>query len=326
LGSLLATDTAKGAGWYFMNWYGAMTGNMVTVSVANEANTSMDGAVSVDAEQKAISGIFGGTNGGAVNVIFKNVPAFVGATASVKVEKVDWTSKDTVCNGTTTVSTSNVAVSDGQITVPMTGCNASSGYRISLAPNASGAGGAQNAGGTSGTAGSRAAGGSGTTTGGTSAGGTSAAGAKATGGSSVSASGAAAVGGTRANSSSATTLSAGGSVTTSVTKATGGFVATNTGGTTASRPASSEAGGAIAVGASSTTGSPQVGGVNGIGGAATALRTTGGAPNAQTPSNDNANEASGCGCRVAGQPRAPGYLALLGLLGVVAFRSKRRNR
>jgi hypothetical protein len=63
LGSLLATDTAKGAGWYFMNWYGSMTGNMVNVSVANDASTNMDGAACVDSDAKYISSIWGGGNG-----------------------------------------------------------------------------------------------------------------------------------------------------------------------------------------------------------------------------------------------------------------------
>lgn len=139
LGSLLATDTEKGAGWYFMNWYGSMTGNMVNVSVPNDASANIDGAACVDSGAKYISCVLGGSNSGTVNTTIKNIPSFIGSKASVRVEKVDWTSKDTVCRGTTTVSTSNYAVSNGQITVAMTGCNASSGYRIYITP-ASGSG------------------------------------------------------------------------------------------------------------------------------------------------------------------------------------------
>lgn len=134
LGSLLATDTQKGAGWYMMNWYGEMTGNMVNVSVANDASTNMDGAACVDSTGKYISVVLGGGNSGSVNTVLKNIPSFIGSTAKVMIQKVDWTSKDTVCNGTTTVSTSNYTVSNGQIIVPMTGCNATSGYRIYITP------------------------------------------------------------------------------------------------------------------------------------------------------------------------------------------------
>jgi hypothetical protein len=134
LGSLLANDTAKGAGWYFMNWYGAMTGNMVAVTVANDATTNMDGACSVDSATRHVTCILGGGNSGTVNVELANLPSFIGSSASVSIEKVDWTSKDTVCNGTTAVSTSTDTVSNGQLTVTMTGCTASSGYRIDLTP------------------------------------------------------------------------------------------------------------------------------------------------------------------------------------------------
>lgn len=134
LGSLLATDTQKGAGWYFMNWYGSMTGNMVNVSISNESSANMDGAACVDSTGKSISCILGGANSGTVNVTIKNIPSFIGSTANVMLQKVDWTSKDTVCSGITTLSASTYAVSNSQITVTMTGCNASSGYRIYITP------------------------------------------------------------------------------------------------------------------------------------------------------------------------------------------------
>lgn len=140
LGSLLATNTAKGAGWYMMNWYGSMTGSMVNVSVPNDASANMDGAACVDASAAYISCVLGGGNSGSVDVAFTNIPAFIGSTAAVKIEKIDWTSKDTVSSGPTTVSTSNYPVSNGQITVSMTGCNSSSGYRIFITAGTGGTG------------------------------------------------------------------------------------------------------------------------------------------------------------------------------------------
>lgn len=134
LGSLLATDIEKGAGWYLFKWYGDMTGNMVSVTPPNEASSNIDGAACVDSTSKYISLIMGGSNSGTVTTTFKNIPSFIGSTASVKVEKVDWISKDTVCNGTTEVASKNYKVSDGQITLTMKDCNASSGYRIYITP------------------------------------------------------------------------------------------------------------------------------------------------------------------------------------------------
>lgn len=137
LGSLLATDTQKGAGWYLYKWYGDMTGNMVNVTPPNDASTLVDGAACVDSSAKYMSFIFGGSNDGTINTTFKNIPSFMGSTASVKVEKVDWVSKDTVSYGPSTISTSNYSVVNGQITVSLTGCTSSSGYRIYITPGTS---------------------------------------------------------------------------------------------------------------------------------------------------------------------------------------------
>lgn len=130
LGSLLATDTQKGAGWYFYKWYGDMTGNMVNVTPPNDDSKLVDGAACVDSNQKYISFIFGGPNDGTIRTTIKNIPSFIGSTANVKIEKIDWVSKDTVSYGPTTVSSQNYNVVNGQITVSLSGCNASSGYRI----------------------------------------------------------------------------------------------------------------------------------------------------------------------------------------------------
>jgi hypothetical protein len=129
LGSLLATDTQRGAGWYFYKWYGDMTGNMVNVTPPNDASALVDGAACVDSNSRYISFIFGGPNDGTISTIFNNIPSFIGSNATVKVEKIDWASKDTVSYGPSTISTSNYQVVNGRITVTLTGCNASSGYR-----------------------------------------------------------------------------------------------------------------------------------------------------------------------------------------------------
>lgn len=134
LGSLLATDTQKGAGWYFYKWYGDMTGNMVNVIPPNDNSDLVDGAACVDSNNKYVSFIFGGPNDGTISTTFKNLPAFVGSTASVKMEKIDWVSKDTVSSGPSVISTSNYSVVNGQITVTLPNSNDSSGYRIYITP------------------------------------------------------------------------------------------------------------------------------------------------------------------------------------------------
>jgi len=130
LGSLLATDTQKGAGWYLYKWYGDMNGDMVSVTPPKDDSNLVDGAASVDDQTKTVRFIFGGPNDGSINAIFKNLPSFVGSNPTVKVEKVDWKNKDTPSNGPTTISEKKYNVSNGQLTINVPGTNESSGYHI----------------------------------------------------------------------------------------------------------------------------------------------------------------------------------------------------
>ncbi|KAL6612849.1 hypothetical protein U3516DRAFT_548831 [Neocallimastix sp. 'constans'] len=141
LGSLMATDTEKGAGWYFYQWYGDMTGDMVSVTPPNENSKNVDGAACVDASKGYVSFIFGGPNDGSINAVIKNLPTFIGSAANVKVEKVDWKSKDTPSSGPDKIFEKSYPVTNGQISVDLSGTNGSSGYRIYIT-GTGGAGGA----------------------------------------------------------------------------------------------------------------------------------------------------------------------------------------
>ncbi len=100
--------------------------NMVSVTSPNDDSDLVDGAACVDSNGKYVSLIFGGPNDGTVNTTFKNIPSFIGSSATVKVEKIDWVSKDTVSRGPVVVSTTNYPVVNGQISVTVSGCNNSS--------------------------------------------------------------------------------------------------------------------------------------------------------------------------------------------------------
>ena len=130
LGSLLATDNQKGAGWYFYQWYGDMTGDMVEVNPPNDNSNQIDGAACVDSSKEYVSFILGGPNDGSITANFKNIPSFIGSTANVKVEKVDWRNKDTVSNGPNTIFEKKYSVSNGQLSINIQGTNGSSGYHV----------------------------------------------------------------------------------------------------------------------------------------------------------------------------------------------------
>ncbi|ORX76937.1 hypothetical protein BCR32DRAFT_329128 [Anaeromyces robustus] len=140
LGSLMASDTQKGAGWYLYKWYGDMSGDMVSVTPPKDDSKNIDGAACVDAQQKYVSFIFGGPNDGNVNAVFKNLPSFIGSNPTVKIEKVDWKNKDTPSNGPNIISEKKYNVSNGQLTINVSGTNASSGYRILITGDTTGTG------------------------------------------------------------------------------------------------------------------------------------------------------------------------------------------
>lgn len=139
LGSLLASNTAKGGGWWFYHWYGAMSGNMVGVTPPNEAGDGVDGFACVDSDQKYASICFGGTNDGTVNVQINGIPSFFGSYARVVVQSVAWSDKDTAVYNPTLISQSIKAISGGSMTVTVTGINSLYGYRIYLTPCAANA-------------------------------------------------------------------------------------------------------------------------------------------------------------------------------------------
>lgn len=134
LGSLLASDTEKGGGWWFYNWYGQMSGNMVRTTPEDENSTKLDGFASVDSAGRKITVLCGGDNSGSVNVKLNNIPSFIGSTASVKVECAPWSGKDNAVSGTSVVLQNNYSVSNGRISVKFSNTNGTDGYRIIVTP------------------------------------------------------------------------------------------------------------------------------------------------------------------------------------------------
>ena len=116
-----------------MNWYGQMSGNMVTTAPANENTTNLDGCASVDSNSKKITVLCGGNNTGSVSVTLNNMPSWIGSKANVKVECAPWTSKDTTVNSTTVVSSGTYPLSNNSITVSFN-AGSTNGYRLLVTP------------------------------------------------------------------------------------------------------------------------------------------------------------------------------------------------
>ncbi len=155
LGSLLATDTERNGGWFFYKWYGDMTGNMVGVTSSLPVNgKNLDGFASLDTAARNAFVILSGTNDGSVNVVVKGFKAAsLGSMVHAVVEHTPFVDRSTVVRATDVLSTSDVPVTNDQITVSISNANANDGYRLSLTPSAGGTSGAGGSGGTAGNGG-----------------------------------------------------------------------------------------------------------------------------------------------------------------------------
>ena len=134
LGSLLTDGVQKAGGWYFYEWYGEMSGNMVKVTPPDENSTMVDGFACVDKDNKYVSVLFGGTNDGLIDVSVNNLPSWLTSNPLVTVEKVDWVNRTTVSSGPVTISEARQKTKGSSITVSLTDCTDTSGYRIFITP------------------------------------------------------------------------------------------------------------------------------------------------------------------------------------------------
>jgi len=132
LGSLLTANNERGGGWHLYKWYGDMAGYMAKVTPPNDKSDGVDGFAAVNAKKKEASIVLGGNTLGDVSVNIDGVPAFFGNKVSVSVEYVTWEDKDKAVPSTTPISTKDVDVVDGKITVPVNIANVYYAYRILL--------------------------------------------------------------------------------------------------------------------------------------------------------------------------------------------------
>jgi hypothetical protein len=131
--TLTDTGASPNAAYWLYRWYGSMTGNMVTT--VPPAQTGLDGAASVNSAGNQVSVIFGGGSGGAAVTVngLSSLTAF-GSTAHVVLEQTASAGRTTAVVGPTIISSSNVTISGGSITVPISAMNAANGYHLLITP------------------------------------------------------------------------------------------------------------------------------------------------------------------------------------------------
>jgi len=288
LGSLLASNTQPNGGWWFYKWYGEMSGNMVSTTPPSPASaTALDGFANLDVPGARASVLFGGANDGTIQIVVKGFSAasVLGNRVHAVVERTPFVNRTTAVTATSTLSTADINVVNDQITVSVSGANASDGYRLALQPV--GAGGTGNTG-----------------AGGAASGGT--AGASSTNGGKANANGGGANangGGTNANSGGANANGGGANTNGGSTNANGGRGGTDAGGSNSGGRGSS--GGTSAAGASTAGGAnpaggsaPTSGGNGGTGGTAPQGLGGGTANGGASPGGNPGDESNGCACRL----------------------------
>ncbi|MCL9662990.1 carbohydrate-binding protein [Paenibacillus hunanensis] len=135
LSNLVTANGEKNGAWWLYKWYGDMSGQMVMTTPPNPQALDLDGIASVNDSKQQVDVVFGGGTGNHTIVIkgLNALSAFSG-TASVKLESTPWYGVDTPVSEPTTVFTGNVAIQNGQITIPVTDMKSSSGYHVTITP------------------------------------------------------------------------------------------------------------------------------------------------------------------------------------------------
>jgi hypothetical protein len=136
--TLVSTGGSPNAAYWLYRWYGAMTGNMVTVVPPGSDGVGLDGAASVNSAGNQVSVIFGGGSGSTA-VTVNGLSSSFGSTAHAVLEQTVSAGRTTADVGPLVISTGNYAISGGSITVPVSSMNAANGYHLVVTPGSTAA-------------------------------------------------------------------------------------------------------------------------------------------------------------------------------------------
>ncbi|MER5430208.1 CBM35 domain-containing protein [Streptomyces sp. NPDC002588] len=128
------------ATWWFWHWYAGMTGQTAkTTPPQASTQDTLQGMASLDTSRKQAQVIVGGSATD-TDVVINNIPAATfGSKVEVTVQALDWSGYEGASAPPRTISRTAYTPSSGSVTVPLTGLNAMSAYRITVTPNGGGA-------------------------------------------------------------------------------------------------------------------------------------------------------------------------------------------
>jgi len=137
-GNTVHTNVPNGS-WWFWRWYAGMTGQTVktTPPQANTVDT-LQGMASLDTGRKQAQVVVGGSAADS-DVVINNIPSTTfGSKVEVTVQALDWSGYEGASASPRTISRTAYTPSNGSVTVPLTGLNSMSAYRITVTPNGGG--------------------------------------------------------------------------------------------------------------------------------------------------------------------------------------------
>jgi hypothetical protein len=137
-GNTVHTDIPN-ATWWLFHWLAGMTGQTVkaTPPQANVQDT-LQGTASLDTTRKQAQVVLGGSASD-TNVVINNIPsATFGSKVEVTVQEDDWSGYEGASAPPRTISRTSYTPSGGSLTVPLTGLNSMSAYRITVTPDGGG--------------------------------------------------------------------------------------------------------------------------------------------------------------------------------------------
>ncbi|WP_078899292.1 MULTISPECIES: carbohydrate-binding protein [Streptomyces] len=137
-GNTALTNSPNGT-WWFWRWYAGMTGQTVKATPPQpNVQDTLQGMASLDTGRKQAQVVLGGSATD-TDVVINNIPSSTfGSKVEVTVQALDWAGYDGVSAPPQTISRAAFTPSSGSVTVPLTGLNRMSAYRITVTPNGGG--------------------------------------------------------------------------------------------------------------------------------------------------------------------------------------------
>ncbi|CAM5632426.1 CBM6 domain-containing protein OS=Streptomyces aurantiogriseus OX=66870 GN=GCM10010251_91830 PE=4 SV=1 [Streptomyces aurantiogriseus] len=138
-------DSAVGANrgngqWWLFNAYGRLTGNTVRVTAPHpNAQYTLQGVAALDRAKRQARVLFGGAGGAAQLVVEHIDPELFGTTVHVRLEEIPWTGQVGESDRPLLLRDTELPVTDGTVTVPLTGLEEMSAHQLTLSPGGNGA-------------------------------------------------------------------------------------------------------------------------------------------------------------------------------------------